>query len=120
MLRYMISYLTARAMVVGQARSFGEETVPLEQAFGRVLTESVRADRDYPPFPRATMDGVAMQFSDLESGIRRFMVVGTIMAGDIAVRPLGTAECYKIMTGAAVPASADIVIRREDLDEADG
>ena len=107
-------------MVVGQARSFGEETVPLEQAFGRVLTESVRADRDYPPFPRATMDGVAMQFSDLESGIRRFMVVGTIMAGDIAVRPLGTAECYKIMTGAAVPASADVVIRREDLDEADG
>ena len=116
----MISYLQAQKLVVEQARSFGEETVPLEQAFGRVLTESVRADRDYPPFPRATMDGVAMQFSDLESGIRRFMVVETIMAGDIAVRPLGTGECYKIMTGAAVPASADIVIRREDLDEADG
>ena len=116
----MISYPDARAIVVGQARSFGEEIVPLEEAFGRVLTGPVRADRDYPPFPRATMDGVAMQFSDLEAGIRRFVVVETIMAGDIPVRPLGTGECYKIMTGAAVPASADIVIRREDLEAAEG
>ncbi len=107
-------------MVLDQARSFGEETVPLEQAFGRVLTGSVRADRDYPPFPRATMDGIALRSTDLESGIRRFIVVETIMAGDIGVRRLGAGECYKIMTGAAVPASADTVIRREDLEEAEG
>ena len=116
----MIKYTDALTMVLGQARSFGEETVPLEQAFGRVLRGSVRADRDYPPFPRATMDGVAMRYADLEAGMRRFVVVETIMAGDSAVRLLGTGECYKIMTGAAVPASADIVIRREDLDEAEG
>ena len=116
----MIPYLEALAMVLGQARSFGEETVPLEQAFGRILTGSVRADRDYPPFPRATMDGVAMRSTDLENGLRRFFVVETIMAGDIPVRPLGPGECYKIMTGAAVPASADTVIRREDLKEEEG
>jgi molybdopterin molybdotransferase len=102
----LILYTDALAMVVGQARSFGEERVPLEQAFGRVLTGSVRADRDYPLFPRATMDGVAMRSADLESGIRRFIVVETIMAGAIGARPLGAGECYKIMTGAAVAASA--------------
>ena len=116
----MISFSDALTMVLGQARSFGEDTVPLEQAFGRVLTGSVRADRDYPPFPRATMDGVAIRSTDLESGLRRFFVVETIMAGDSSVRPLGPGECYKIMTGAAVPASADTVIRREDLKEEEG
>jgi molybdopterin molybdotransferase len=116
----LISYTDARAMVLDRARSFGEETIPLELAFGRVLTGPVRADRDYPPFPRATMDGVAMRSTDLESGLRRFIVVETIMAGDIGVRPLGSGECYKIMTGAAVPPSADTVIRREDLQEEEG
>ena len=116
----MISYLQAQKLVVEQARSFGTETVPLERAFGRVLTGSVRADRDYPPFPRATMDGYAMRYADLEGGIRRFIVIETIMAGDEAVRRPGPGECYKIMTGGAVPAPADIVIRREDVEEGKG
>ena len=116
----MMSYLQAQKIVVEQARSFGTETVPLEQAFGRVLTGSVRADRDYPPFPRATMDGFAMRHTDLEGGIRRFIVVETIMAGDQALRVLGSGECYKIMTGAAVPVPADLVIRREDVEEGVG
>jgi molybdopterin molybdotransferase len=116
----LISYLQAQKLVVEQARSFGTETVPLERAFGRVLTGSVRADRDYPPFPRATMDGYSMRYADLEGGIRRFIVIETIMAGDEAVRRPGPGECYKIMTGGAVPAPADIVIRREDVEEGKG
>lgn len=116
----MIPYLQARELVLGQARSFGEEEVPLEQAFGRVFVGSVRADRDYPPFPRATMDGFAMRYTDLESGIGRFAVVETIMAGDVCVRVLGSGECYKVMTGAAVPVSADIVIQRERVEEGEG
>lgn len=116
----MITYTQAKEMILGQARSFGAEIVPLEQAFGRVLAELIRADRDYPPFPRATMDGYAMRYTELESGIRHFAAVETIMAGDTSTRPLGSGECYKIMTGAAVPASADIVIRREDVEEGNG
>jgi molybdopterin molybdotransferase len=107
-------------MVLAQARSFGEEEVPLEQAFRRVFVGSVRADRDYPPFPRATMDGFAMRYTDLESGLRRFVVVETIMAGDVCDRLLGPGECFKIMTGGAVPASADIVIQRELVEEGEG
>ena len=116
----MITYHEAQRLVLQQARSFGRETVPLEQAAGRVLSGIIRADRDYPPFPRATMDGYALRFGDLEKGIPRFTVVETIMAGDQSVRTIGSGECYKIMTGAAVPASADIVIRREDMEEGVG
>lgn len=113
----MITYREAQQLVLGQARSFGRETVPLEQAGGRVLSGVIRADRDYPPFPRATMDGYAMRFSDLEQGIQRFTVIETIMAGYQSTRSIGPGECYKIMTGGAVPAPADIVIRRENIQE---
>ena len=116
----MITYSQAQQLVLEQARSFGRETIPLEQAAGRVLSGIIRADRDYPPFPRATMDGYALRFSDLEKGIQRFTVVETIMAGDQSVQTISAGECYKIMTGGAVPESADIVIRREDMEEGIG
>lgn len=116
----MISIKQAREMVVAQARSFGVEEVPLERAFGRVFVGAVRADRDYPPFHRATMDGFALRYTDLEKGTRRFVVVETIMAGDVGTRLLDAGECFKIMTGGAVPVSADIVIQREKTAEVGG
>ncbi|HWB92354.1 MAG TPA: molybdopterin molybdotransferase MoeA, partial [Puia sp.] len=116
----MITYRQAQELVLERARSFGTETVSLEDAAGRVLAETIRADRDYPPFPRSTMDGYAMRYRDLEQGIRRFTVAETIMAGYQSRRTIGVGECYKIMTGGAVPASADIVIRRENVEEGPG
>jgi molybdopterin molybdotransferase len=117
----MINYREAQEIILQQARSFGRETLSLEQAFGRVLTGPIRADRDYPPFPRATMDGYAVRYDDLERGIRRFRVVETIFAGCLPVRSIGAAECYRIMTGAAVPVAggADILIRRENIQESE-
>ena len=113
----MISYPEAQDIVKGQARSFGTEQVPLEKADGRVLTGMVRADRDYPPFNRATMDGYALRYEDLDKGLRQFSIVAAIYAGGNTNIPIQSGECYKIMTGAAVPPSADIVIRREDTTE---
>lgn len=116
----MIDFRQARQIVLAQSRSFGSEELPLERAFGRVLTGVIRADRDYPPFNRATMDGYAVRYRDLEAGIRSFRVVETLFAGDPSGIAIGKGECYKIMTGAAVPADADLVIRREDVAEPAG
>jgi molybdopterin molybdotransferase len=113
----MVSIQEAREIVEGQARSFGSEEVELGAAFGRVLAQSVRADRDYPPFPRATVDGYALRFNDLERGIRQFRVIGTLLAGSESIREISAGDCYKIMTGAAVPGDADMVVRREDVEE---
>jgi molybdopterin molybdotransferase len=55
----MVSFQQAPEMVLTQARSFGAEEVELGEALGRVVAGPIRADRDYPPFPRATMDGYA-------------------------------------------------------------
>lgn len=113
----MIDFREAQRLVLQQAHSFGTENVPLEQALGRVLAETIHADRDYPPFDRASMDGYALRYADLESGRRRFTIAETLLAGYEPEGPLTTGKCYKIMTGAAVPPSADIIVRRENAGE---
>ncbi len=116
----MIGFQEAQEIVKSQARSFGTEEIILDAAFGRVLAEPIRADRDYPPFPRATMDGYALRYADLEKGIRRFRIVETLFAGSQTCMRISGGECYKIMTGAAVPEDANLVIRREDAEEGEG
>src|ERR1700694_3855622 len=41
------------------------ETVDLLAGLGRVLAEGILADRDFPPFARATRDGYAVRAADL-------------------------------------------------------
>jgi molybdopterin molybdotransferase len=113
----MINYREAQQIIRGRARSFGRERLDLSQADGRVLAETIRADRDYPPFHRATMDGYAVRQKDLDGGLRHFVIVETIYAGAAATKPLPAGGCYKIMTGAPVPEGVDMVIRREDTVE---
>ncbi|MGE5314360.1 MAG: molybdopterin molybdotransferase MoeA [Acidobacteriota bacterium] len=117
----MISFSEAVAAIIAQKAEWGSETVPLEEAAGRVLNEEIAADRDYPPFNRATMDGYAVRTADiLEKGIRQFRVVGEIFAGSGDTIAVGSGEAVKIMTGAPVPDTADAVIRREDAVEERG
>jgi len=93
---------------------FKTEKVKLEKSIGRILAEDIVADRDYPPFNRAAVDGYAISMSDADKKITQYRVVETIFAGDFAKFKLRTGECYKIMTGAAAPESADILFRVED------
>jgi len=60
----MIQLEKARALAEKYPIRPGTETVSLEEAMGRVLAEDVHADRDAPPFPRATMDGYACRHPD--------------------------------------------------------
>src|SRR5450432_1738533 len=113
----MISYTAARDLLITQACSFGKERIGLEEAYGRVLSEKVMADRDYPPFDRSSVDGYAIRYGDIGEGLRQFRIAETIYAGSAGTRSIHSGECYKIMTGAPVPADADAVLRREDVDE---
>lgn len=94
----------------------GWEQVPLEQALGRVLANTVSADRDQPPFPRSARDGYAIRAAD--SGVRR--LVGTVRAGEVWTgAPLGAGEAIEVMTGAPVPDGADAVVMLEHVDATD-
>jgi molybdopterin molybdotransferase len=109
----MLTFQEAQEEIIKLAGSFGTEVVLLEMSLGRTLAEPIFADQDYPPFNRATMDGYAMHFADITAGILEFIIVETIFAGQVSNLRLATAQCYKIMTGASVPSTADIVIQRE-------
>src|ERR1041385_4762199 len=89
------------------------EEVLLLQSAGRVLAEPIKADRNFPPFPRATRDGFAVWADDLARGVTLLRVVGQVRAGDSYDLPVGSGEAVEIMTGAAVPAGADAVVMVE-------
>jgi molybdopterin molybdotransferase len=60
----VVSFEEARRLVEQHAAGVcpGEvETVDLLAGLGRVLAEGVVADRDFPPFDRATRDGYAVR-----------------------------------------------------------
>ncbi|MBC7915941.1 MAG: molybdopterin molybdotransferase MoeA [Pyrinomonadaceae bacterium] len=110
----MISYREAQETILSEANSFGIEIISLDNADGRVLAESVFADRDYPPFNRSAMDGYAIRTEDWDKGIREFEIQEVIYAGELPTNELKHSAAFKIMTGAAVPSPANAVIRRED------
>ncbi|SNT39492.1 molybdopterin molybdochelatase [Ekhidna lutea] len=110
----MIAVKEALAIIEQHKGSFGSEVIPFEQSVGRILDEDVMADRDFPPFNRAAMDGIAISMSDWEKGMRSFPVSGEQFAG-APQQELTHGTCLEIMTGAVVPKEADVVIRYEDI-----
>ncbi len=110
----MISVDQAREYILKEARPGAVEKVPLDEAGGRVLARDVPADRDYPPFNRAAMDGFALRAEDFNRDpARAIPVTQEIFAGMVGT-PLEPGECAKIMTGAPVPEGADAIIKVED------
>lgn len=112
----MISVEEAEKIIMAQAGGYGVEIMPFETALGRVLAEDIRADRDLPPFDRVTMDGIAISYAAIEDGVSTFRVKAVQAAGDEPVEIEEHTDCVEIMTGAMLPASADTIIRYEDLE----
>ena len=81
--------------------------VPIEQAPGMILAQNVRADRDFPPFPRAMMDGYAVR---LEDAGRAVQVAGEVAAGQAPTVEVTAGRCVSIMTGAACPTGTEVVV----------
>ncbi len=97
--------------------NLGTERIPLEKLSGRILAQTVKADRPYPPFDRATMDGFACRAAD---GGATLQIVSTLHAGKISSVSVDQGTCVRIMTGAPVPAGADTVVRLEEAVEEAG
>jgi molybdopterin molybdotransferase len=94
------------------------EEVDIANAGGRVLGDSIVADRDLPPFNRAQMDGYAIRADDFQVGAT-WRVAGSVPAGTSADAHVATGECVAIATGAPLPHSLDTVIQHELSDRGD-
>lgn len=111
----MISVQEAEHIILNEIRDYGCEHVPFAQATGRVLAQDITADRDLPPCNRVAMDGIAIRHTVFAAGVRKFFIKAVQAAGDAPVDITNEQECIEIMTGAALPDTADCVIRYEDL-----
>jgi molybdopterin molybdotransferase len=113
----ILTFEAARHLVEEQAKTLrprGRELLSLLNAVGRVLAEPIHADRNIPPFPRATRDGYAVKAADVQTVPARLEVVGEIKAGGaIGELSLSTGQAIAIMTGAPVPEGADAVLMIE-------
>lgn len=99
------------AIVRAHATPLSVETVPLAQALGQVLRETVVAPEDQPPFARSAVDGFAVRVDD---NATEFRIVDFLRAGDWRPRSLAPGEAVRIATGAALPADHLQVIMVED------
>ncbi|HZQ19852.1 MAG TPA: gephyrin-like molybdotransferase Glp [Terriglobales bacterium] len=113
----ILSFEAARALVeehASRVRARGRELLSLLDSLGRVLAEAVHADRDFPPFPRATRDGYALRAADVETVPAELQIVGEIRAGGTSpVASVETGQAVAIMTGAPVPNGAGAVVMVE-------
>ncbi len=109
----------ATSIIRSFSEELGVESVPLDKAEGRILKEVIYADRNYPAFNRACMDGIAILPGAIEQGIVTFDIEGVLGAGEEPFSPSTDNACIEIMTGAATPQECGAIIRYEDL-EIDG
>ncbi len=115
----VLSFEDARRVVEECASSLTggiSEEVELLQSAGRILAESIAADRDIPPFPRSTRDGFAVRARDLSNLPAKLRVKGEIKAGALPgnISPVvNSGEAFAIMTGAPAPRGADAVVMVE-------
>ena len=110
------SFEQARALVESYAAQLplpAVEKVSLLEADSRVLAAEIRADRDFPPFHRATRDGFAVRAADVASTPAKLAVIGELAAGASSRLHLESGQAAEIMTGAPLPDGADAVVMVE-------
>ena len=116
----MISVAQALQTVLNSSHNYGVEEIPFLKSMGRILKEEIVADRDFPPFNRVCMDGIAIDYQQFKNGRRVFKIEGIQAAGSKQIRLKNTKNCIEVMTGAILPNHTNTVIRYEDVTLEDG
>ena len=95
----------------------GTEIAPLEQIYGRVAAEDLRADTDLPDFPRSIVDGYAIRgassFGASDANPAYLTLCGKVAMGAVPDFSVGAGEAAKIPTGGMLPGGTDSVVMVE-------
>ena len=105
----------AKNIILQNSQDFGVEEIPFIESVGRILKETIVADRDFPPFNRVAMDGIAINYIHFKNGQRSFNIEGIQPAGSKQLTMQTSENCIEVMTGAVLPNNCDTVIRYEDV-----
>lgn len=103
----------ALEIILNNTEYFGTESIPFIESLGRVLKEDICADRDFPPFDRVSMDGVAINTEMFNKGQRNFKIEGVQAAGSAQLTLQNPNNCIEAMTGSVLPKNTNAVIQYE-------
>jgi molybdopterin molybdotransferase len=109
----LMAVAEALQRVLADARPLPAETVALDEALGRVLTDDVVALRTQPPAALSAMDGYAVRGSDVARAPITLKVIGEVAAGHPFSGKVGPGEAARIFTGGVMPAGSDTVVIQE-------
>jgi molybdopterin molybdotransferase len=103
----------ALSRVLADAKPLPEQSVPLTDAHGRVLTADVAALRTQPPADVSAMDGYAVRAIDVASIPARLKLVGEVAAGHPFNGIVRAGEAARIFTGGLLPPGSDTIVIQE-------
>lgn len=95
------------------------ETVPLQEAQGRVLATDIHSPVNVPPLDNSAMDGYAFAWREYDGNKDHPLTlhcVGESLAGHMYNGKVQGGQCVRIMTGAIVPEGSDTVVMQENVD----
>jgi molybdopterin molybdotransferase len=96
-----------------------KQTIPLQEAAGRVITSDVISQFNLPGFNRSMMDGYAIVASDAQGASSynqlELKVIGKSMPGQGSTAKVVSGSTVRIMTGAPVPEGANAVLPAENV-----
>ncbi len=111
----LITAKEALEIILKTSEDFGIEEVKFLKSLGRTLKEDIVADRDFPPFDRVSMDGIAIDVAAFNNGQRAFKIEGVQAAGSEQLTMQNPTNCIEAMTGAILPKNTNAVIQYELL-----
>ncbi|UXY15856.1 molybdopterin molybdotransferase MoeA [Chitiniphilus purpureus] len=90
------------------------ESVPLQQAAGRISAATVVAALDLPPFAASAMDGYAVAMTTAAPA-GPYRLAGYAAAGSCEAQRLEPGEALRVLTGAPLPAGCTAVVPQEQV-----
>ena len=109
----LLSVAEALERVLAHAAPLPAEHALLSEAYGRVLTDDLKALRTQPPANVSAMDGYAVRAADVTHASVRLKIIGEVAAGRPFAQTIGPDQAARIFTGGVVPAGADTVVIQE-------
>lgn len=113
----MISYAEAiKILETVEVTPLPSQKIAFNQAVGRILAQSIRADKNVPPFPTSAMDGFAINFNDLQTlrddGLELQAINKAGLEEVLTLLPKCTIATY---TGSKMPLQSDTIVLMEDI-----
>jgi len=108
----LISVKEVTKIILNNTENFSVEKVNFQKSLNRVLKETIVADRDFPPFNRVSMDGIAINSKQFPNQIS-YKIERIQPAGLPQLTLKSKKNCIEVMTGAILPNGTDAVIPYE-------